>query len=84
MYYHTMVTYDDGRRRRVEFRSEATTPDGIARALGRAIAKQLGTDVFETSGRVFFRRYKDDFRLDGQKRIDDRKVWAAAHDALLG
>lgn len=52
MRYYTKVTYADGmadRACRIDFETRARTRNGIMRALAKAIAERLGTDVVDVT-----------------------------------
>ena len=76
-------------RANVTCRSAARTQTGICMALGRAIAKQLGTDVFEVLGYLVREGVARDYSISawskrGVTRAEEHMIWSAAHDALMG
>lgn len=89
MYYHTIILLNDGvwtTRKKVMFKSDATTTRGICKALAKAVVDQLGTDVFEVADTIMSRRRKDDWP-SGRIRLtkaDEYYVWQTAHNMLLG
>lgn len=55
MYYKMAINYANGfstSRATVWAKTSAKTKRGICRALGKAVADQLGTDAFEVTGRL--------------------------------
>lgn len=74
----------------VSCQTAAKTEAGIHRAMGKAVAKTLGTDVFECCPKAVWREgVARNYSLSGWKTmcIDwaaDHAIWEAAHDALMG
>lgn len=68
----------------------AKTPHGIYRAMGKAVAHMLGTDVFECRTKAIWRDgVAKNYSLSGWHSMildgyADRMVWEAAHNALMG
>lgn len=70
-------------------KSSAKTQAGVCLALGRAIAKELGTDVFECHGYLVREGVARDYNISawskhGVTSTEEHMIWAAAHDALMG
>lgn len=83
--YMVSVFMGDGKHGSVRARTRARTSDGVLRAIGRAVADQLGTDVFVCEGSRLMRRcgerWKPERRLS---KADDNLVWRAAHAVIAG
>lgn len=76
-------------RANVTCKSAAKTQAGICTALGRAIAKNLGTDVFEVACYLVRDGVARDYHISawhkhGVTRAEEHMIWVAAHDALMG
>ena len=77
----------------VTTQTAAGTRAGVMRALGRAVARQCGTDVFEVTagGCLMWREgVTKDYdlcdwrRASGITKAEERMVWKAAHGELMG
>lgn len=85
----TTISYCKGlevKQRRIDFTSDAHTRKGLLRALGKAIADELGTDTFEVYGRKLIaisNRHRSPHVVLTFGHDDDRYVWGVANDALM-
>lgn len=87
MYYRVPIKTDAYPRYvAVEFKSDAKTDRGLMRAMAKAIVDKLHTDVFEITGRIYTKRYKDDWPRMGNRlsKADEHEVWRMAHEMLMG
>ena len=74
----------------IDCTSAAKTGCGVYRAMGKAVAKKIGTDVFECREKAVWREgVARDYSLSSWRsmtinKLADRLIWEAAHDALMG
>ena len=86
--YKFQVKTDNGIKY-VLCQTAAKTEMGICRAMGKAVAQTLGTDVFECLPKVIWREgVARDYPLNSWRKMTlsksaDHYVWKAAHDEIM-
>ncbi len=87
--YKFQVKTDNGIKN-VSCQTAAKTKAGIYRAMGKAVAQTLGTDVFECKPKAVWREgVARNYPLNSWRTMSidwaaDHAIWEAAHDALMG